>query len=40
MSRHDATRLADILQAGEAIRAHLSRGAISDGLVYERSGYG
>ena len=35
MSRHDAARLADIVEAVEAIRAHLSRGAISDGLVYD-----
>ena len=35
MSRHDAARLADIVKAVEAIRAHLSRGAISDGLVYD-----
>ena len=35
MSRHDASRLADIVEAVEAIRAHLSRGAISDGLVYD-----
>ncbi len=35
MSRHDAARLVDIVEAVEAIRAHLSRGAISDGLVYD-----
>jgi uncharacterized protein with HEPN domain len=35
VSRHDAARLADIVDAVEAIRAHLSRGAISDGLVYD-----
>ena len=35
MSRHDAARLADIVEAVEAIRAHLTRGTISDGLVYD-----
>ena len=35
MSRHDVSRLADIVEAVEAIRAHLSRGVISDGLVYD-----
>lgn len=39
MSRHDRQRLDDILQAMEAINAHLLRGpaddALSDGLVFD-----
>ncbi len=35
MSRHDAERFADILDAVEAIRAHLRRGDLTDGLVYD-----
>lgn len=35
MSRRDAERLADILEAIEAIRSHLQRGEVSDGLVYD-----
>lgn len=35
MSRHDDQRLADILAAAEAIRAHLLRGGIEDGLVFD-----
>lgn len=35
MSRHDAERFIDILDAIDAIRSHLQRGALSDGLVYD-----
>ncbi len=35
MSRRDAERFADILDAMGAIRAHLGRGDLSDGLVYD-----
>lgn len=35
MSRDDAERFADILDAVEAIRGHLLRGDLSDGLVYD-----
>lgn len=35
MSRHDASRLADILAAIEAIRAHLTHGDIHQGIVYD-----
>ena len=35
MSRRDAERFADILDAIEAIRSHLGRGDLSDGLVYD-----
>lgn len=35
MSRRDADRLADILAAAEAITGHLSRGALTDGLVFD-----
>ena len=35
MSRRDAERLADILDAIEAIRSHLAQGPLSDGLVYD-----
>jgi uncharacterized protein with HEPN domain len=35
MTRRDAERLSDILAAIDAIRAHLARGDLSDGLVYD-----
>ena len=35
MSRQDAARLTDIIEAIEAIRDHLTRGDLSDGLVYD-----
>lgn len=35
MSRHDHQRLADILAAAEAIAAHLRRGGLEDGLVFD-----
>jgi uncharacterized protein with HEPN domain len=35
LSRHDATRLGDIIDAVGAIRAHLGRGNLHDGLVYD-----
>lgn len=35
MSRHDSERLADILEAINAIRAHLRRGNLDDGLVFD-----
>ncbi len=35
MTRRDAERLADILDAIAAIRSHLDRGDLSDGLVYD-----
>ncbi len=35
MSRHDEERLADILEAIEAIRQHLTRGDFTDGLVFD-----
>ncbi len=35
MTRRDAERLADILDAIRAIRSHLDRGDLSDGLVYD-----
>lgn len=35
MSRHDDQRLADILAAAEAIAAHVSRGGLDDGLVFD-----
>lgn len=35
MSRHDADRLADITSAIEAIRSHLTKGDLFDGLVYD-----
>lgn len=35
MSRHDASRLADIVEAIEAITDHLTRGDLGDGLVYD-----
>jgi uncharacterized protein with HEPN domain len=35
MSRHDRQRLGDILAAIDAIRAHLTRGDLSDSLVFD-----
>ena len=35
MTRYDRQRLEDILAAAEAIRDHLSRGELSDGLVFD-----
>lgn len=35
MSRQDETRLADIAGAINAIRRHLDRGGLDDGLVYD-----
>ena len=35
MSRHDGDRLVDILDAVEAIRSHLERGDLFDGLVFD-----
>ena len=35
MSRRDAERLQDILDAIDAIRSHLRRGDLSDGLVFD-----
>lgn len=35
MSRHDASRLRDIIEAIDAIRNHLTKGDLSDGLVYD-----
>lgn len=35
MSRIDAARLADIVEAVEAIDCHLGRGDLSDGLAYD-----
>lgn len=35
MTRHDASRLADVVEAIEAIRDHLTKGDLSDGLVYD-----
>ncbi|HUY61241.1 MAG TPA: HepT-like ribonuclease domain-containing protein [Candidatus Dormibacteraeota bacterium] len=35
MSRHDAERLQDILAAIDAIHAHLRRGDLADGLVFD-----
>lgn len=35
MSRHDADRLDDVLEAARAIRAHAARGSLSDGLVFD-----
>ena len=35
MSRFDRQRLEDILAALEAIRAHLERGDLNDGLVFD-----
>lgn len=35
MSRHDAERLTDVAEAVTVIRAHLTRGSLSDGLVFD-----
>jgi hypothetical protein len=35
VSRRDAERLADILAAIDAIEAHLTRGGLADGLVFD-----
>ncbi|MBK6669427.1 MAG: DUF86 domain-containing protein [Actinobacteria bacterium] len=35
MSRHDEARLQDIIEAVDAIRSHLSRGDLRDGMVYD-----
>lgn len=35
MSRRDGERLQDILDAIDAIRSHLRRGDLSDGLVFD-----
>ena len=35
MSRRDEQRIADILSAADAIRSHLMRGSLSDGLVFD-----
>lgn len=35
MSRHDESRLQDIIEAVDAIRDHLTRGDLHDGLVYD-----
>jgi len=35
LSRRDEARLADIVGAIEAIRSHLARGSLDDGLVYD-----
>lgn len=35
MSREDAARLGDIVEAIDAIRDHLTRGGLDDGLVYD-----
>lgn len=35
MSRRDAERLGDILAAVDAITAHLQRGEITDGLIFD-----
>lgn len=35
MSRRDPERLQDVLDAVAAIRSHLSRGDLSDGLVFD-----
>jgi len=34
-SRHDEERLADIVDAITAIRSHLTRGDLSDGLIFD-----
>jgi len=34
-SRHDEERLADIVDAVTAIRSHLTRGDLSDGLIFD-----
>lgn len=35
MTRHDASRIADIIEAIDAIRSHLTKGDLGDGLVYD-----
>jgi uncharacterized protein with HEPN domain len=35
VSRHDASRLSDVVEAIEAIRSHLGKGDLSEGLVYD-----
>ena len=35
MSRHDEARLQDIIEAVDAIRSHLARGDLRDGMVYD-----
>lgn len=35
MSRHDAERLQDIVDALEAIGSHVARGDLSDGLIFD-----
>lgn len=35
MSRRDDERLSDVLASAEAIRAHLGRGDLRDGLVFD-----
>ena len=35
MSRRDVERLRDIVAAAEAIASHLTRGELSDGLIYD-----
>jgi uncharacterized protein with HEPN domain len=35
LSRQDEARLSDIVEAIEAIRGHLTRGDLQDGLVYD-----
>jgi uncharacterized protein with HEPN domain len=35
LSRHDRERLTDILDAIDAIQAHLGRGGLDDGLVFD-----
>ncbi|MFZ6003127.1 MAG: DUF86 domain-containing protein [Actinomycetota bacterium] len=35
MTRHDASWLADVVDAIDAIKGHLSRGDLDDGLVYD-----
>ena len=35
MSRHDEARLGDVINAVDAIRNHLARGDLHDGMVYD-----
>jgi uncharacterized protein with HEPN domain len=35
LSRHDDARLRDIIEADGAIRAHLTRGDLHDGLIFD-----
>lgn len=35
MSRRDEERLADVLASAEAIRSHLERGGLDDGMVFD-----